>query len=52
MPVALGFSHPLAVAPFTDRYFKTAVGAWLKYGKGRRMAALNFGGCLVYAVAQ
>ncbi len=33
-------------------HFGLAVGAWLKYGKGRHPAALNFGDCLSYAVAK
>ena len=40
------------VVPFTDAHFGVALGAWLKYGKGRHPAALNFGDCLAYAVAK
>lgn len=29
-----------------------AVGAWRRYGKGRHAAALNFGDCFVYALAE
>lgn len=29
-----------------------AVGAWRRYGKGRHRAALNFGDCFVYALAE
>jgi ribonuclease VapC len=42
----------VTVIPFGDAHYGTAVGAWLKYGKGRRPAALNFGDCLAYAVAK
>ena len=42
----------ITVVPFTDRHYGTAVGAWIKYGKGRHPAALNFGDCLAYAVAR
>lgn len=28
-----------------------AVDAWLRFGKGRHPAALNFGDCIAYAVA-
>lgn len=42
----------ITVVPFTDRHYGTAVGAWIKYGKGRHPAALNFGDCLAYAVAK
>lgn len=38
--------------PFSEEHFGTAVGAWLKYGKGRHPAGLNFGDCLSYAVAK
>ena len=38
--------------PFTEAHFGTAVGACLKYGKGRHPAALNFGDCLAYATAR
>ena len=42
----------IAIVPFTEAHFGTAVGAWLKYGKGRHPAGLNFGDCLSYAVAK
>jgi ribonuclease VapC len=42
----------LAVIPFTEAHYGIAVGAWVKYGKGRHPAALNFGDCLAYAVAK
>ena len=29
-----------------------AVEAWLRYGKGRHPAGLNFGDCLAYATAK
>lgn len=29
-----------------------ALGAWRRYGKGRHRAALNFGDCFVYALAE
>lgn len=40
------------VLPLTEAHFGAAVGAWLKYGKGRHPAGLNFGDCLSYAVAK
>jgi ribonuclease VapC len=40
------------VIPFTEGHYGTAVSAWLKYGKGRHPAALNFGDCLAYATAK
>lgn len=42
----------ITVVPFTDRHFGAAVTAWIKYGKGRHPAALNFGDCLAYATAR
>lgn len=42
----------VAVVPFTDAHFGEAAGAWLRFGKGRHPAALNFGDCLTYAVAR
>lgn len=38
--------------PFTESHYQNAIGAWLKYGKGRHSAALNFGDCLTYATAK
>lgn len=40
------------VVPFTEGHYGIAVTAWLKYGKGRHPAALNFGDCLSYATAR
>ncbi|MAU00270.1 MAG: VapC toxin family PIN domain ribonuclease [Anaerolineaceae bacterium] len=42
----------IVAIPFSEEHFGTAVGAWLKYGKGRHPAGLNFGDCLAYAVAK
>ena len=42
----------ITIIPFTEAHFGTAVGAWIKYGKGRHPAALNFGDCLTYAMAK
>lgn len=42
----------IAAIPFTEAHYGMAVGAWLKYGKGRHAAGLNFGDCLTYAVAR
>lgn len=41
----------VAVVPFTDAHFGTALEAWLRYGRGRHPAGLNFGDCLSYATA-
>ena len=42
----------IAVVPFGESHYGAAVDAWLRYGKGRHPAALNFGDCLSYAVAR
>lgn len=42
----------LAVLPFEDRHWRTAIDAFLRFGKGRHPAALNFGDCLTYATAR
>jgi len=42
----------VGVIPFTDAHFGTALEAWLRYGRGRHPAALNFGDCLAYATAR
>jgi len=38
--------------PMTDAHWSTAVDAWLRFGKGRHPAALNFGDCLAFATAR
>ena len=40
------------VVPFDRNHFDVAVDAFLRYGKGRHPAALNFGDCLTYATAR
>lgn len=40
------------VVPFTLDHYYVAVDAFLRYGKGRHPAALNFGDCLSYATAR
>jgi|SRR5579862_9291496 len=39
------------VIPFTDDHARIALNAFVRYGKGRDAAALNFGDCLCYATA-
>ena len=41
----------IEVIPFTEEHSRVALGAFLKFGKGRHPAALNFGDCLAYATA-
>jgi ribonuclease VapC len=42
----------IAVVPFTDAHFGAALTAWLRYGRGRHPAQLNYGDCLAYATAR
>jgi ribonuclease VapC len=42
----------LAVIPLTADHWPVAVDAFLRFGKGRHPAALNFGDCLTYAVSR
>ena len=42
----------LAVIPLSEEHSRAAVAAFLRYGKGRHQAGLNFGDCMAYAVAQ
>jgi len=39
------------VIPFSEEHSGVALRAYLKFGKGRHPAALNFGDCLSYATA-
>lgn len=38
--------------PFGADHWREAVGAYLRYGKGRHPAALNLGDCMSYAAAK
>jgi ribonuclease VapC len=42
----------ITVLPFTDEHWRVAVDAYVRFGKGRHAASLNFGDCLTYAVAR
>lgn len=42
----------ISTIPFGDAHFGLAVEAWLRFGKGRHPAALNFGDCMSYATAR
>ena len=41
----------VTVVPFGEREWRAAVDAFLRFGRGRHAAALNFGDCLAYAAA-
>jgi ribonuclease VapC len=45
-------AYELAILPCDAEHWTTAVQAFLRYGKGRHPAALNFGDCLTYATAR
>jgi ribonuclease VapC len=40
------------VVPFTQEHMNVAMQVFLRFGKGRHPAALNFGDCMSYAVAK
>ena len=42
----------MVTVPFTEAHYETAVSTWLKFGKGRHPAQLNFGDCMAYATAK
>lgn len=42
----------LVEIPFTAEHWPVAVDAYLRYGKSRHPARLNFGDCLTYAVCR
>jgi ribonuclease VapC len=39
------------VVPFNEEHLDVAVTAFVRFGRGRHLAALNFGDCMSYAVA-
>jgi ribonuclease VapC len=41
----------ITVVPFGEAEWRAAVDAFLRFGRGRHPAALNFGDCLAYASA-
>jgi ribonuclease VapC len=42
----------VVIVPFDDRHWSVAAEAFIRYGKGRHPAALNYGDCMTYATAQ
>jgi ribonuclease VapC len=38
--------------PFTEAHWRVATDAFLRFGKGRHPASLNFGDCMTYATAK
>jgi ribonuclease VapC len=41
----------IEVVVFSEEHYRVATEAFLRYGKGRHPAALNFGDCMSYATA-
>jgi ribonuclease VapC len=41
----------VTVVPFGEAEWHRAAGAFMRYGRGRHSASLNFGDCLAYATA-
>ena len=52
-PRLMGYLHRMSaeVVAFSEEHYEAAVDAFLRYGKGRHPAKLNFGDCMSYAVA-
>lgn len=42
----------VVIVPFDEEHWPLAVDAFLRFGKGRHPAGLNFGDCLTYATAR
>jgi len=42
----------VAVLPFDEEHWREAGSAFLRYGKGRHPAGLNYGDCMTYATAR
>lgn len=42
----------MVVVPFDGAHARVAADAWLRYGRGRHAAGLDFGDCLAYATAR
>jgi ribonuclease VapC len=41
----------VTIVPFGEREYRAALDAFLRFGRGRHKAALSFGDCFAYAVA-
>jgi ribonuclease VapC len=52
-PMILAFLRSLQceVVPFNEEHLDAAVTAFVRFGRGRHAAALNFGDCISYAIA-
>jgi ribonuclease VapC len=54
VPVLQGFLHKLGglILPFDEAHWRVSTDAFIRFGKGRHPAALNFGDCMAYATAR
>jgi ribonuclease VapC len=58
VPSATGIARRLLrdarieIVPFDDGHAERALDAWRRFGRGRHPAALNFGDCCTYALAE
>ena len=52
-PIVAGLirDFDLVEVPFSDAHAREAIRAYLRFGRGRHAANLNYGDCLTYAVA-
>jgi ribonuclease VapC len=52
--ILIQFLHEwrIAVIPFGELHWTEAVKAYVRFGKGRHKAGLNFGDCMTFAVAR
>jgi ribonuclease VapC len=44
--------NEVTTVPFDDSHRRLATAAFVRYGKGRHSAALNYGDCMTYATAR
>jgi ribonuclease VapC len=44
--------HDVAILPFDGRHWDLAADAFVRFGKGRHPARLNYGDCMTYATAR
>jgi len=54
VPVLQGFLQRLGglILPFDEAHWRVATDTFIRFGKGRHPAALNFGDCMAYATAR
>ena len=52
-PLLAGFLRRInaEIIEFNEDHYEAALSAFLRFGKGRHPAALNFGDCMSYALA-